>query len=949
MKPLTTMTDQTTPPDYSSTVFTPDTQFPQRGSLPTREPEMIARWNAIGLEQKIKEKGCGKPTYILHDGPPYANGNIHIGHTLNKVLKDIIVRHKTMSGFHSHFVPGWDCHGLPIEQKVLDKLREKKETDKTPVEIRELCAEYARGWIATQCEEFKRLGVGGDWEHPYLTLDPQYETAIVECLGTLVEKGYIYRGFKPVHWDPIYQTALAEAEIEYNDHHESSTIYLRFPLVGELPAELGAVANPTLVIWTTTPWTIPANLGVSLNGELDYVGLSTTDAKGNAETLIIAKGLLDAFQKETGVQGAVVAEFRGTIFDRLQCAHPVFPDKRSLVMLGAHVTLDAGTGCVHTAPAHGVEDFIIGAEYGLEVFNPVDGAGKYNDLYPEMQGEFIFKANGLLIEKFKAEGSLVYTGKLIHSYPYSWRSHKPVIMRATEQWFMDVEKGGLRDAALKEIQAVNWVPKWGFDRINNMVKTRPDWCLSRQRSWGVPIPSIRDTKNEESLLTKEIVDKFRDLVRTEGSDCWYKRPVEDFLPESMKGEPGRYEKEHNILDVWFDSGASHMGVLEAREELSWPADLYLEGSDQHRGWFQSSLWVAMGVMGSAPYKTVLTHGFVLDAKGQPMSKSLGNVISPNKVIDQLGADVLRLWVASAEYRSDVAVSDGILKQVSEAYRRIRNTFRFLLGNVQDFDPAVDSVPHEGLLEDDRWVLAKLDELTVELVAAYENFEFHKIYHAINSFCVRELGGVYLDCAKDRLYCSGKNDAVRRACQTALYEITSVMARLVAPVLVFTSDEAWLELPGHSPEADCIHLADLPTAKGRNEKDLLAKWEKFLLLREAVQGAIEPLRAKENKIIGNSLEAEVNLSCVDSQTFDFLNGNSDLLPRLFIVSRVTITLDEGALANEVLQTAGMKVSLTVRKTVGDKCQRCWVRTPEVGTHQNHPGLCDRCNEVLERAK
>ncbi|MDX1972866.1 MAG: isoleucine--tRNA ligase [Candidatus Sumerlaeia bacterium] len=933
--------------DYSSTVFTPDTPFPQRGNLPEREPGFLSRWMQIELDRRLAEESRTRPAYVLHDGPPYANGNIHIGHTLNKVLKDIIVRQKTMTGHRCHYVPGWDCHGLPIEQKVLDDLRQKKESEKTPLEIRELCAAYAHTWIDKQREEFKRLGIGGDWEHPYLTLDPQYEAAIVDCLGVLVEKGYIYRGFKPVHWDPIYQTALAEAEIEYNEKHESRTIYLRFPLVGELPAELRSIPAPTLVIWTTTPWTIPANLGVSLNGELDYVGFKTTHPHGHEETLIIAKGLLDAVVKETKITGEVIAEFRGTIFDRLECAHPVFPEKRSLVMLGGHVTLDAGTGCVHTAPAHGVEDFIIGKQYDLPVFNPVDGAGKYTELYPEMQGEFIFKANDRLIEKFQKEGSLLHTGKLIHSYPYSWRSHKPVIMRATEQWFMAVEKDGLREEALEEIKRVNWIPKWGFDRIFNMVKTRPDWCLSRQRSWGVPSPSIRDTQTNESLLLKEVIDRFRDLVRTEGTDCWYKRPLVDFLPESMKTQASRYEKESNILDVWFDSGASHMGVLAERESLSWPADLYLEGSDQHRGWFQSSLWVAMGVKGKAPYKSVLTHGFVLDEKGYKMSKHLGNVVSPQDVIKELGADVIRLWVASTEYRNDVNASTNIIKQVSEVYRRIRNTFRFLLGNLKDFNPATDTVPFEKLGEDDQWVLGRLDELTAELTQAYDEFEFHKIYHGISGFCVRELGGIYLDSAKDRLYCSHPNDPVRRACQTALYEIASVLFRLTAPVLVFTADEAWVELPGHSAERDSVHLTQLPQSKNRNTPALMQKWEKLLAIREAVQAAIEPLRAKENKVIGNSLEAAVKLDCLDDETESFLKANSGLLPRLFIVSTVHISRSGSADFTESLKSFGLSLKVAVTKAEGEKCERCWVRTPQVGIRDKHRGLCNRCFEVVEK--
>jgi len=950
----TLMSEQSTAPDYKSTVLTPKTDFPQRGGLPNREPQFLERWEKINLAKRMEEKSAEKGEYILHDGPPYANGHIHIGHALNKILKDIIVRQKTMKGHRTTYIPGWDCHGLPIEQKVLEKLKKKKKksSDKTPVEIREMCAEYANQWIETQKEEFIRLGVGGDWDHPYLTLSHEYEEAIVGCLETLTEKGYIFQGFKPVHWDPVYQTALAEAEIEYNDEHVSNTIYLRFPVVegkdaGDLPDGIKELENPTIVIWTTTPWTIPANLGVSLNGELDYVGFATKKKDGTPETLIMAKGLLKAFQEETGVEGEIVAEFSGAILDKCLCAHPVFPDKKSLIMLGDHVTLDAGTGCVHTAPAHGVEDFIIGAQYELGVFNPVDEAGLYNELYPEMQGTHIFKANELLIEKFENEGSLVYTGKLVHSYPYSWRSHKPVIMRATEQWFMDVEKDGIKESALSELKNVQWIPDWGYDRINNMVAGRPDWCLSRQRSWGVPIPSIRDKKEEKSILNPQVIAKFKEFVKTEGSDCWYKRPVEDFLPESMKSEADRYEKEFNILDVWFDSGASHMGVLEARENLSWPADLYLEGSDQHRGWFQSSLWVAMGVKGSAPYKSVLTHGFVLDDKGRPMSKSLGNVVSPLDVIKQYGADVLRLWVSSVEYRHDVAISENILKQISDVYRRIRNTLRYLLGCLSDFDPSTHQVAEADMLEDDRWILSRLDELTEEIGKAFDEFQYHRIYHAISSFCVRELGAVYLDCAKDRLYCSHPDDTVRRGCQTAIHEIASRLIRMVAPVLAFTADEAWVQLPGKSEDKDCVHLEEFPVATGNRDATLLEKWSKLIALREVVQKAIEPLRAKENKVIGSSLEAHVNIMCADKETFDFVSENSDLLPRLLIVSNVQISQKDEITPVEGLLAKNLKLAVEVTKADGDKCERCWVRSPEVGSHAAHPQLCTRCFTVVER--
>ncbi|MCB2154409.1 isoleucine--tRNA ligase [bacterium] len=934
------MTDSDQAKDYRKTVLTPKTDFPQRGSLPTREPEMLEHWKEIGLAKKISESRASAPEFVLHDGPPYANGDIHIGHALNKGLKDFVVRYKTMAGFRCNYIPGWDCHGLPIEQKVLELIRSKGDTSSDALDIRTQCAEYAKKWAAVQSEQFQRLGVGGEWDRPYMTLDPEYEVEILNAFGALVGKGLVHKGFKPVHWDPVFETALAEAEIEYNEEHVSHTIYLRFPLYeNELPQELAGVPKPTIVIWTTTPWTIPANMGVAMHANFDYVAYQLGD-----ESLIIAKDLLEPFLEETGLSGGkVVAEFKGAILEGKHCHHPVFPERPSLVMMGEHVTMEA-TGIVHTAPAHGVEDFMIGKEYGLEVFNPVDEKGCYTDLYPEMQGTNVFDANPKLIEKFKSEGTLVHAGKITHSYPYSWRSRKPVIMRATEQWFMNLNADGLREKALDEIENVQWIPAWGRDRIFNMVQGRPDWCLSRQRSWGVPIPSIHDKQTGHSVLTKEIVDKFVSYVREEGTDCWFRRPVEDFLPEEMKAEDGRYEKESNILDVWFDSGASHFGVLEPRENLSWPADLYLEGADQHRGWFQSSLWISVGVRGCAPYRAVLTHGFVLDEQGRPMSKSLGNVVSPLEVIDQMGADVLRLWIASEEYRSDLAASKGLLQQVSGVYRRVRNTIRFLLGNLSDFDPSKHSVPYAEMEEDDQWMLAKLDDLTRRIRRAYDDYEFHRVYHLVNGFCVTELGGIYLDCSKDRLYCSAADGKIRRAAQTVIYELATHLLRMLAPIMPFTSDEGWSHLPT-AGRVESVHMADFPAGNDAwKNAELLGKYEKLLAVRTEVQRAIEALRSGEEKLVRNSLEAAVSLKSDDAATLEFLKSQENLA-RLFIVSRIAIEEEAPSAVPEALAAMGLKVGVTVTRVDGEKCNRCWVYAPEVGQDSEHPSLCARCADAV----
>lgn len=932
----------TTEFDYSTTVNLPKTDFPQKANLAQREPERIAHWEATRLSEKLEAR-TDRPTFVLHDGPPYANGDIHIGHTLNKVLKDIIIRFKSMTGFRAPYVPGWDCHGLPIEQKVVDDLREKKTYDqKSPLEIRQLCAAYAQKWVNTQREQFKRLLIGGRWNTPYITMEPKFEAAILGGLRTLVEKDYVYKGLKVVHWDPVFETALAEAEIEYNDNHTSPSIYVRFPLKSTPPVDALKNRPASIVIWTTTPWTLPANLGVSLHPDFTYVAYEV-----NGEVLVVVRDLLENFKKDTGLaDGTVLAEFPGAVMDRQVCAHPLIAGKDSLVMLGTHVTLEQGTGCVHTAPGHGVEDFEIGAHYGLSAFCPVDEKGRFTSDYPAMQGTGVFQANPKIVELLKEKNLLVAHKQYTHSYPYSWRSRKPVIMRATEQWFMNVDAAGLREKALEECNKVQWIPGWGRDRIYNMLGSRPDWCLSRQRSWGVPIPSLLDRRTNKSVLLPAVIARFTALVEKEGTDCWYTRPVTDFLPDDLQADAAHYDKEYNCLDVWFDSGCTHLAVLDGRDGLTWPADLYLEGSDQHRGWFQSSMWVALGTRGAAPYRTVLTHGFVLDEHKRPMSKSLGNVISPLDIIKNNGADVMRMWVSSADYRGDVSISQNGLKQIGDAYRRIRNTMRYFLANLYDFTPESDAVALADLSQDDRWVLHQLNVLTTKVREAYEAYEFHRVYQLVNGFCVTELGSLYLDVVKDRLYCSAPDDRVRRSTQTALYHLASVLSRLMAPILAFTSDEAWDFIPGG--KAESVHLADFPAPVAAwNDEQLDQRFRRLIALREETTRRIEPLRAKENKIIGNSLDARITLRSNDAETLRFLDENRAILPTLFIVSQVVCEQgDPGEVVKE-LKDANLLVAVTAGKAEGERCQRCWRWTTDADSKSKDAQLCNRCADVLRR--
>ncbi len=928
--------------DYKSTINLPQTDFPMQAKLNVREPERLAKWEAMGLSEAIlaKRKGEGAANFCLHDGPPYANGDIHIGHALNKVLKDLLVRYKTMRGYYSLYVPGWDCHGLPIEQKVLQKLGNKAR-EMPAIEIRKQCHAYALNWVNVQREQFKRLGIGGDWDHPYLTLEPATEVGILGALRDLVANGLVHKGFRPVYWDPVYQTALAEAEIEY-ETHTSDSIYVKFPLQSDaqMALGLGGLKNLSIVIWTTTPWTLPANLAVTLHPDFEYVAL-----KVGEEHFIVAKELAAAFAKACGIAAyEVAATVKSHALEHKLCAHPIFDDRTSVVILGKHVTLEAGTGCVHTAPGHGVDDFIVGKKYGLPVFVPVDNSGRYSADYPEMQGVNIFDANPRIVEKLRESGRLVHASKFEHQYPYSWRSHKPVIFRATEQWFMDLDTHGVRQKALAAIDDVKWIPSWGRERIEGMVSQRPDWCLSRQRSWGVPIPSIKSKTEGKSILHLGLIDKFLKVVAEKGTDAWFTEPLDAFWPDGFvhestgESKPEEFDKEFDILDVWFDSGSTSLAVCEQREGLTFPASMYLEGSDQHRGWFQSSLLVATGARGRAPYEAVLTHGFVLDGAGVAMSKSKGNVIAPKEILDKMGADGLRLWVISEDYRSDIKLSQGLLQQTSEAYRRIRNTFKYLIGSLYDYDNATQAVAFGELEEIDRWMMGQLGDLIAKVRKAFDDYEFHRIFHFVHNFCSVQLSSVYLDVIKDRLYCSAPHDATRRSAQTVCHALLDSLVRLVAPVLVFTADEAW-EFAHMGPEPS-VHMADFPQEHPDwLNAELDERWVGLLALRGEVSRALE--EARRGKAIGSSLDAQVIIIPASAEEEQFCTKNIALLKKLFIVSHVRVeafSAPSGAAPSREIQ---------VKPADGNKCERCWMIDPYVGTDGEHPGLCERCADVVRR--
>jgi isoleucyl-tRNA synthetase len=984
-----------TPLDLKKTINLPKTAFAQKANLAQSEPARLKKWAELDLYQLIRRARAGADKFILHDGPPYANADIHLGTAMNKILKDFIVKSRTMMGFDAPYVPGYDCHGLPIELYVDKKLGAKK-ANMPPLSIRRACREHAAGALKNQTRDFKRLGILGNWDDPYLTMSNHYEAETARMFGRFVERGYVYKGARPVYWCIHDQTALAEAEVEYHQH-TSPSVYVKFPLASD-PARLDpALAGRKVfaLIWTTTPWTLPANLGIAAHPDFEYVAFENGD-----EVYIVAGELLEAVVAKCELGGRddngasvspkVLARFSGAKLDRLECRHP-WIDRSSLLMVGEHVTLGgeadaeseldvseardkkttgkAGTGLVHTAPGHGHDDFVIGKRYGLDIYCPVDNAGRFTPEVDHFAGLSVFEANPKIVEFMRERGVLLFTENYDHRYPHCWRCKNPVIFRATPQWFISMDKSageaiekdedgrdltnftenfsedsalGLREAALREIENVKWLPAWGRDRMRNMFRGRPDWCVSRQRVWGVSIPVFYCADCTEAVADPEIINRVADVFEKESADAWYTREARDLLPEGyrcLKCGGAEWTKETDILDVWFDSGVSSVAVLENREELRWPADVYIEGGDQFRGWFNSSLMVGLAAHDRAPYHTVLTHGWTLDAQGRAMHKSAGNAVAPDEVIKESGAEILRLWTASSNYFEDMRCSAEILQRVTDGYRKLRNTARFALGNLHGFDPARDTVAREDLLEIDAWALAELDEVMEKVRAAYEAYEFHLVYHTLYDFCTVTLSARYFDIIKDRLYTFAPRNPRRRSAQTALYRIGDALARMLAPLLVFTADEVWENLPSGADgtHAESVHVALLPLAQGERDSGLRASWDDLYTIRDLVLRKLEDARIA--KIIGSSLEAQVTISA-GSGTLELLRRHEGDLRYLFIVSQVR--LEPSDAAAEAAGTIGVRID----RAEGRKCERCWNYSVHVGEWPRDARVCERCANALE---
>jgi isoleucyl-tRNA synthetase len=933
--------------DLKSTLNLPKTDFSMKANLPVNEPKMLARWDEMRLYYKIREARAGKPIYVLHDGPPYANGLIHLGTALDKCLKDFVVKSKTMAGFDAPYVPGWDCHGLPIEIKVDESLGRKK-LEMEPLQVRQECRKYAEKYVGLQREQFRRLGVLGRWDDPYLTMSAHYESVIAQIFFQFLEKDFVYKGLKPVYWCIHDKTALAEAEVEY-ENHTSPSVWVKYALTSD-PAQLDpALAGKEVntIIWTTTPWTLPASMAVAFHPELEYVALES-----GAQVFIVADALAAATKEKCNLGDAKgIARFKGRKLERSTFAHP-FLDRSILGVLADYVTTDQGTGAVHTAPSHGADDFYTGAKYGLDQKVNVDETGRIHNGLPEYDGKTVFKANEPIVELLKKRGVLLGHEKIEHSYPHCWRCHNPVIFRATEQWFiaMDgkMEGGTLRSRALEEIKKVKWDPEWGELRISNMVETRPDWCISRQRIWGVPIAVFfcADRNCNELLRSPEVNRKVVELFAKEGADAWYRQDAASILPPETKCKCGgkEFRKEMDIIDVWFESGSSHAAVLGHEKDLPWPADLYSEGGDQHRGWFQSSLLCAVGTRGKAPFREVTTHGWTLDPQGQAQHKSKGNAVDPDGVVKRLGGEIIRLWAASVEYREDSRSSDELMNRVAENYRKLRNTFRYVLGNLSDFDPVKNAVAFDDTEFVDRAMLVRTADLNDEIARWYEARQFNKVYHQANEFCVVDLSAIYFDLLKDRLYTAAPNSRGRRSAQTALWRIGETLVRAMAPLMSYTADEIWQMMPQVANRPASVHLATFwkrdEVLGGAVAEDRAAavrsEWAQLVATREAVMLALEPMR--RDKVIGSGLEAQVEM-LASGNLFTTLQKHAAGLRELFIVSRVNLTRAEAPNGDSPLE-------VKVAKADGTKCERCWTYSPEVGKDTDYPTVCERCSAALK---
>ena len=918
--------------DYAKTLNLPKTSFKMKANLAQKEPLTLRDWKKAEIYEKSLKEGA--PFFVLHDGPPYANGDIHIGHALNKILKDIILKYKRLRGYNAPYIPGWDTHGLPIEWKIMEELGEKAK-NMTPLQIRQECKKYALKWVEKQKEGFKRLGILGNWDNPYITLRPEYEAEQLKVFKQIYENGYIYKGLKPVYWSPTTETALAEAEIEYKDV-TSHSIYVKFEGEKDLTDKLG-VDEASILIWTTTPWTLPANLGVFLHPEFDY-GLYKTE-KGN---LVVAKDLAEDVFKTLDLSYELLKEFKGTELEYTHYQHP-FLDRKGLVMNADYVTIDAGTGAVHTAPGHGADDYNYSLKYNIGILSPVDDRGHMTKEAGKYEGMFYAKASKAIVEDLTESGHMLYHTTFVHSYPHDWRSKKPVIFRATEQWFISVDESDIRENALKALENVEFVPSWGKNRIGSMLETRPDWTISRQRVWGVPIPLFYNRANDEVIYEPEIMDRIIELVKKEGTDIWWKYEAKEIIGDELLEKYNLKDvdirKERSIMDVWFDSGVSHRSVLVPRN-LPRPADLYLEGSDQHRGWFQSSLLTSIASTKDAPYKRILTHGFTMDGQGRKMSKSLGNTILPKDITEKYGADILRLWVSSVDYREDVRISENILQQMSDAYRRIRNTARFLMGNLNNFDYANDKVDYKDMFEIDKWAMHKLEELKEKTTEYYDKYEFYSLFQEITYFCSMEMSSFYLDIVKDRLYCEGTTSIERRSAQTVLTEVLKVLVRIISPVLSFTADEIWERIPEALKEEESVHLSKWIEANPEYlNEELAKKWDKIARLRREVNKKLEAER--QTGLIGHSLDARVLLNIANDEYSFIKDYTENEVSDLFIVSQVKFVNDN--LAESEIEG----INIGVEKASGEKCERCWKYDEEVGHDHNHSDVCPRCASVLEK--